>query len=160
MTHPEWGIERSGAPVPDEGPGHPQVRGSVRHRKPAQRRRHPLRWFLLAITLLLVVVIATVAWVGVDALRARGELEAAATQVHVLQGQVEKGDRLAAAATLKSMQRYAASAQAGTHGPQWSAARVLPWIGPNVVAVQTVSEVIDGLAVRALPALMDATSLV
>jgi hypothetical protein len=37
---------------------------------------------------------------------------------------------------------------------------VLPWIGPNVKAVQTVSEVIDGLAVNALPTLMDATSLV
>ena len=55
---------------------------------------------------------------------------------------------------------YAASAQAATHGPHWSAVRVLPWIGHNVTAVQTVSEVIDGLAVDALPALMDATSLV
>ena len=55
---------------------------------------------------------------------------------------------------------YAASAQAATHGPHWSAVRVLPWIGHNVTAVQTVSEVIDSLAVDALPALMDATSLV
>src|SRR5665811_2178010 len=35
-----------------------------------------------------------------------------------------------------------------------------PWLGPNVVAVQTVSEIIDGLAVDALPSLMEATSLV
>jgi hypothetical protein len=107
-----------------------------------------------------VAVIAVVAWVGVDALRARGELKAAATQVQLLQGQVVKGDRKAAAATLKSMQSYAAAASSRTHGPHWSAVRVLPWIGPNVTAVQTVSEVIDGLAVHALPALMDATSLV
>ena len=155
MTRPTWEPGYSAAGVPEEGSV-----TSVRHRKPAQRRRHPLRWFLLTITLLLIVVIAAVAWVGMDALRARGELEAAATQVHVLQGQVEKGDRKAAAATLKSMQRHAASAKAATHGPHWSAVRALPWIGPNVVAVQTVSEVIDGLAVRALPSLMEATSLV
>jgi hypothetical protein len=112
------------------------------------------------VLLLAVVVIAGLAWVGVDALRARGELKAAATQVKVLQGQVAKGDRKKAAVTLRSLQEHAAAARAGTHGPHWSVARVLPWLGPNVGAVQTVSEVIDGLATGALPALMDATSLV
>jgi len=155
VTSPTGGPEYSATGVPEEGSA-----TSVRHRKPAKRRRRPLRWILFGVALLLVVGIVAVAWVGVDALRARGDLKAAATQVHVLQGQVEKGDRKAAAATLKSMQRHAAEAKAATHGPHWSAVRALPWIGPNVVAVQTVSEVIDGLAVRALPSLMEATSLV
>ena len=119
-----------------------------------------LRRLLFILTLLLAVVTAVVVWVGVDALKARGELKAAATQVHVLQGQVEKGDRTGAKVTLKSLQAHAATAQAETDGPQWSVVRALPWIGPNVRAVQTVSEVIDGLAVNALPTLMDATSLV
>ena len=119
-----------------------------------------LRRLLFILTLLLAVVTAVVVWVGVDALKARGELKAAATQVHVLQGQVEKGDRTGAKVTLKSLQAHAAAAQAQTDGPQWSVVRALPWIGPNVRAVQTVSEVIDGLAVNALPTLMDATSLV
>jgi len=119
-----------------------------------------LRRLLFILILLLAVVTAVVVWVGVDALKARGELKAAATQVHVLQGQVEKGDRTGAKVTLKSLQAHAATAQAETDGPQWSVVRALPWIGPNVRAVQTVSEVIDGLAVNALPTLMDATSLV
>jgi hypothetical protein len=119
-----------------------------------------LRRLLFILTLLLAVVTAAVVWVGVDALKARGELKAAATQVHVLQGQVEKGDRRGAKVTLKSLQAHAAAAQAQTDGPQWSVVRALPWVGPNVRAVQTVSEVIDGLAVNALPTLMDATSLV
>ena len=154
VTRPTWGPEYSATGVPEGGP---DVLRSERHRRPAQRKRHPYRWFLLTAALLLI---ATVAWVGVDALRARDELNAAAAQVHVLQGQVVKGDRKAAAVTLKSLQTYAASAREDTHGPHWSAARVLPWLGPNVVAVQTVSEVIDGLATEALPTLMDATSLV
>jgi len=58
------------------------------------------------------------------------------------------------------MQDHAAKAQAGTHGLPWSAARVMPSLGLNVRAVQTVAEVIDGLATNALPTLMDATSLV
>ena len=42
----------------------------------------------------------------------------------------------------------------------WSALGALPWLGPNITAVQAVSEVVDGLAVDALPGLMDATELV
>ena len=155
MTRPTWEPGYSAAGVPEEGSA-----TSVRHRKPAQSQHRARRRVLITITLLLIVVIAAVAWVGVDALRARGDLKAAARQVHVLQGQVEKGDRKAAAATLKSMQQHAAEAKAATHGPHWSAVRALPWIGHNVIAVQTVSEVIDGLAVRALPSLMEASSLV
>ena len=158
MTHPQWGTQWS-ASLPEESPYQPDAETRMRHRRRRQRRRI-VRWVLLAVALLVVVVIAAVAWVGVDALRARGELDAAAKQVHVLQGQVEKGDRKAAAATLKSMQQYAAAARDDTHGPHWSAVAALPWLGPNVRAVQTVSEVIDGLATDALPTLMDATSLV
>lgn len=160
MTHPGWGNQWSTAAVPDEGPEHPEVQRRMRQRERSHRMRRNLRWILLVVVLMLLVVIAGVAWVGVDALRARGELKTAAAEVHVLQGQVEKGDRQGAAATLKSLQQNAAAAQAGTHGPHWSATRALPWLGHNVTAVQTVSEVVDGLAVDALPALMDATSLV
>jgi len=123
-------------------------------------RRRTLRWVLLALSLLLVGGLAVVAWVGVDAVRARAELKAAAAQVKVLQAQVEKGDRADAKVTLTSLQAHASAARARTHGPQWSAVGVLPVLGPNVTAVQAVSEVIDGLAVKALPTLMDATALV
>ena len=115
---------------------------------------------MLAVALLLVVLFAAVAWIGLDALHARADLKAAAGQVRVLQSQVAKGDKKAAAVTLTSLQRHAASARASTHGPQWTAGRALPWLGPNIAAVQTVSEVIDGLAKNAMPTLINATSLV
>ena len=115
---------------------------------------------MLAVALLLVVLFAAVAWIGLDALHARADLKAAAGQVRVLQSQVAKGDKKAAAVTLTSLQRHAASARASTHGPQWTAGRALPWLGPNIAAVQTVSEVIDGLAKNAMPSLINATSLV
>ena len=115
---------------------------------------------MLAVALLLVVLFAAVAWIGLDALHARADLKAAAGQVCVLQSQVAKGDKKAAAVTLTSLQRHAASARASTHGPQWTAGRALPWLGPNIAAVQTVSEVIDGLAKNAMPSLINATSLV
>lgn len=149
-----------GAPAPDGAAdllGRPQAGdGGAPHR----RRPRTLRRVLLVVLLLLVAVTAVVAWVGLDALRARRELTTAAAQVEVLQAQVEKGDRTGAAATLTSLQRHASTARDSTHGPQWSVVRAVPWLGPNIAAVQTVSEVVDTLAVNALPTLMDATALV
>ena len=145
---PDGGADLLGGVQPPAGSAH------------ARRRPRTLRRVLLGILLLLVGVTAVVAWVGVDALRARGELKAAAAQVTVLQAEVEKGDRPGAAATLASLQDHASAARASTHGPHWSAVRAVPWLGPNVAAVQAVSEVVDGLAVNALPTLMDATELV
>jgi len=110
--------------------------------------------------LLLLVVFAAAAWIGVDGQHARADLKSAATQVRVLQAQVARGDRKAGAATLRSLQKHAAAARAHTHGPQWSAGRAVPWLGPNIHAVQTVSEVIDDLSLKAMPALLNATSLV
>jgi uncharacterized protein DUF4012 len=149
-----------GAPSPDGAAdllqGFRPDDGSARGR----RRPRTLHRVLLALLLLLVAAVAVLAWVGVDAVRARNELTAAAAQVTTLRGQVEQGDRRAAAATLTSLQAHASAARAGTHGPQWSVVRAVPWLGPNIAAVQTVSEVVDGLAVNALPTLMDATALV
>ena len=162
MTNPGWGTEWSGGAIPEDSPDDRDTRRSLQRKKSRRSRqvRRTVRRILFTVTLLLALAIVAVAWVGVDALGARSELKAAATGVQVLKGEVEKGDRKDAAVTIKSLQRHAAAAQAKTHGPQWSVVGVLPWIGPNVNAVQTVSEVIDGLAVKALPALMDATSLV
>lgn len=118
------------------------------------------RRILLGLGVLAAVVVAGLVWVGVDALSARDELKVAATQVRVLQDQVEKGDRTGAAATITSLQGHAGRALARTHGWNWSVVRRLPWIGADVRAVQTVSEVIDRLATGALPSLIDASSLV
>ncbi len=109
---------------------------------------------------LLLVLLGWGAWLGVDGLRARSELLAGARLVTTLQDQVLAGDRDAATATLTALQGHADEAQDRTHGPHWSAARVLPWVGDDVRAVQTVAEVVDSLATDALPGLMDATELV
>ena len=42
----------------------------------------------------------------------------------------------------------------------WSLAGVLPWVGVNSRAVQSVADAVDELAQDALPALMEATSMV
>lgn len=106
------------------------------------------------------MLLVGVVWLGLDALRARDELQTAAGLVRELQAQVLAGDREPAAATLDRLQEHAAAAVDAAHGPHWSVAGALPLVGPNVRAVQVVSEVVDGLARRALPGLLEATELV
>ncbi|WP_182111836.1 DUF4012 domain-containing protein [Actinotalea sp. JY-7876] len=129
-----------------------------RHASAARRRRR--RPVLTAVQCLLVLLVAWAGWLALDALRAREELLTAAGLVTQLQDQVLAGDRAAAETTLADLQDHSDRAMAAAHGPHWSAASVLPWVGPNVRAVQVVSEVVDGLADRALPGLMDATAIV
>ncbi|WP_199424932.1 DUF4012 domain-containing protein [Actinotalea solisilvae] len=143
--------------VRDDPPVRHATGASVRARRRPSTRRTVTTALVVAVPVLLV---AWAAWLGLDALRARSELQSAAALVTTLQQQVLDGDRAAAGATLADLQDHASRAHDAAHGPHWSAARVLPWVGPNVAAVQVVSEVVDGLAVRALPGLMDATALV
>ena len=110
--------------------------------------------------MLLVLVVGWAAWLAVDALRARAALVEAATLVDLLEEQVRSGDRPASEETLAVLQDRASTAQRATHGPHWWLAGFLPLVGEDVRAVQTVSEVVDGLAQRALPGLMDASALV
>ncbi len=138
--------------------GGPRVRREDRPRRraagPARRRA------AVALGLVAAVLLGWAAWLAADAVRARTELEAAAARVQVLQTQVLAGDLAGATATLDALQTHATTARSSTHGPHWTAARALPVLGPTVRAVQTVSDVVDDLALDALPALMDATALV
>lgn len=131
--------------------------GGRHHRRASSNRR---RRALLALSGLVAVLLVGVVWLGLDALRARDELQTAAGLVRELQAQVLDGDRDSAATTLDRLQEHAAAAVDSAHGPHWSVAAALPVVGPNVRAVQLVSEVVDGLAQRALPGLLAATELV
>ncbi|MFC8190591.1 DUF4012 domain-containing protein [Cellulomonas sp. NPDC057328] len=107
-----------------------------------------------------VLVLGAGAWFAMDALKARDSLEAAAADVARLQEHVAAGDVAAAEVVVPDLQRNAQDARERTDGPLWSLAGALPWAGPNVEAVQTVAQVVDGLAQRALPPLVQATTVV
>lgn len=107
-----------------------------------------------------LLLLGAVASLGFDALRARDAAAAAKTEVRTLQSQVEVGDTAGASATLVGLQAHARTAYLRTHGPLWSAVAVVPWVGADVRAVQTVSSVVDNLAAHVLPSLMQATDLV
>ncbi|WP_421732392.1 DUF4012 domain-containing protein [Cellulomonas sp.] len=159
MTHPGWGSDWDGQPVP-EAPQHPET---VRRRRTSyvrERRRRTVHRVLLGCGLALLVVVGLGVWLVTDALRAAGALEAARADVKDLQAQVTAGDSAAADKTLVQLQAHSSTAARSTRGPAWTLAGVLPWVGPNVRAVHTVADAVDDLAQNALPSLMQATTLV
>jgi hypothetical protein len=134
---------------------------TARHLSRVERvRPRRRRWVLAGLGGLAAVLAVWAGWLGVDAQRARAELLEAAQLVVAMQDQVMAGDRDAAAQTLVQVQEHAAAALEATHGPHWSAAAALPWVGPDIRAVQTASEVVDSLAVDVLPSLVDVAATV
>ncbi len=152
MTQPHEEPDPSGA-LPRHAADHKRRRNTPTHH---QNRRRVLAVGGVVVLLLL----AAVASLGFDALRARAAATAAKTEVGMLQSQVETGDVTAASTTLAGLQAHARTAYLQTHGLLWSAVGLVPWVGRDVRAVQTVSTVVDNLAAHVLPSLIKATDLV
>jgi hypothetical protein len=100
------------------------------------------------VTVIVVLLALFFLW---QASRANSALRLAASQAQVLQDQIVAGDNASATRTLHDLQASAGRAQSSTAGPLWDVGAKVPFLGKNVAAVQTVSEVIDDIATDALP---------
>ncbi|MEC5183010.1 hypothetical protein RCH12_000453 [Cryobacterium sp. MP_3.1] len=101
---------------------------------------------LLSILSAVVVVLGLTAWVGVRALLARGELEAAIPLAMTMQNQVVSGDGASAKLTGDKLGIRASSAASLTSDPIWRAFEALPALGPNLAVVRELAAVVHGLA--------------
>ena len=88
---------------------------------------------------------------ALQAAQANTALRLAANQSEVLQNQIVAGDVEGAKATLSGLQASTERARAKTSGPLWDIGSHVPYFGKNVSAVQTVAEVVDDVATRAMP---------
>ena len=95
---------------------------------------------------LLFVVLAAATWVGARAVLAKGELESAIPLASKIQGQIVNGDGAAAEITAAELGSHSANAARLTSDPVWRAFEVVPFLGPNLVAVRQVSAVVAGVA--------------
>lgn len=98
---------------------------------------------------MLVGVVAAVAWIGVRALLAKSELEAAQDQFGTLKKQALAFDAKGAAATLDEVAGHTSRADTFTWDPIWRLAEFVPLVGPNLTAVRELAGVtnqtIDGV---------------
>jgi len=158
VTHPGWSGWTGGQVAPEAPADQARIRRRLVDEARARRRRI-VRRVLIGLGVLVLLVVVAGVLVGLDAMRARDALTAAASEVQTLQSQVRAGDAAGAATTLTALQAHSAKARTATNGPLWRFAVSLPKLGADAIAVQTVSEVVDDLATRALPALMNASTI-
>lgn len=120
--------------------------------RPAQRRR---RWRAVWITLalILIVVLAALAWLAFRALTVKNELGAAQQLVTSLDDGTPVGERL------ERIGGHAEAAAEATADPVWHVFEFVPFVGDNLRAVRLASESLDLLAndvaVPALAAMTD-----
>ncbi|MCI4658231.1 DUF4012 domain-containing protein [Cryobacterium zhongshanensis] len=98
----------------------------------------------------LVLLIAVVAWVGVRAYLAKGELEAALPLAAQIQAQVVAGDGGTAQTTARALSDRSSSAAALTSDPVWRAFEGIPLLGPNLTVVRQLAAATDDIAQRAV----------
>lgn len=110
----------------------------VRH---APRRRLTL-WILLGV---LLVVTAAGLWVGVRGVAAADELSTARSLASGLQEEMAAGNSADAAVRLERMGTHTAAALALTSDPVWQTMELLPFAGPNLVAVRESARAVDDM---------------
>lgn len=156
MTHEKWGSQWQMPEGAGRGPvGTAGSAGGSTRRHARARRRSATRRVLLSVTGVLVLVVGWGAWLAVDGLRAYDDLQTAAGLVSTFEEQALAGDAAQSSATLAELQDHAMAARESLHGPHWWLATKVPRLGENVEAVQVVSEVVDDLAQRTLPSLLE-----
>jgi hypothetical protein len=127
---------------------------------PDQKKRRPGRRKAMVLTAagLVVVLIVGAGWVGVQGWRAKGHLQTAAGLFVELQQQIRAGEVTAAKGTLAALQVETTAARDETDGANWSLAGKMPFVGDDMSAVRTVAKVLDDLAGKGLPAMLDVAS--
>lgn len=111
-------------------------------RTPRAPVRTVLLWTCLALGLLAV---ATALWVGLRGAAAADELRSAKTVAYALRDQILAGDADAATASSATLAGHTSRAVELTSDPVWRAAELLPFAGPNLVAVAQSASVLDVL---------------
>jgi hypothetical protein len=124
----------------------------------ARQARRRKRWIWGTAAGLAVVLAVGAGLVGLQGVRAKGHLQTAAGLFVQLQQQIRDADVAAAKGTLAALQVETKAAKEETGGIGWTVAGWLPFLGDDLRAVRTVSAVLDDLAGRGLPALLDVAS--
>jgi hypothetical protein len=119
-------------------------------RSSAPGRVPPRRIALIVVGSLLALFVIAIAWVGIRAVLAKNELEAAVPLASTLQSQIIAGDTKAADASAARLTARASSAAGYTSDPVWRAFESVPVLGSNFTAVRELAAVVDGLSKNGL----------
>src|SRR5690606_36873836 len=82
-----------------------------------------------------------------SALEARRELTSATSTISTFAGQMVSGDTEGARTSVAQLTQSSSAARQQTSGWVWRAFEILPFVGDDLAAVRTVTEVVDDLVV-------------
>jgi hypothetical protein len=133
-----------------------QAASSRRARRGGSRARRARAGRLTAIVLgtLLISAIATTAWIASRALTAAEHLTTAQNLAGDIQNTLTT-DPAAATTTATRLAEHTAAARAATDDPLYTVATRLPWIGPQLHALATITTTLDDLTRTGLTPLLD-----
>nr|WP_274636874.1 DUF4012 domain-containing protein [Microbacterium bovistercoris] len=103
------------------------------------------KWLVWGLAAAVVVVVAAVAWVGVRAVMAKGELEAATASVGGLQAAVNDQNLSKLQQIAEDVGPRVQRAAELTGDPIWRATEVVPVLGNNLAAARVASAELDAL---------------
>lgn len=122
-----------------------------------RRRRRPRHPALVGILVALgVILLFTIAWIGVRGFLAQRALTDAIPAAERVKSAIGTGDMAAAARAAEDLSRQTHEAAALTSDPIWVSVETVPWLGPNLAAVRTAAAASDDVASRVVRPLVAA----
>lgn len=118
-------------------------------------KRLASRWWLWTIIGIVLVIVATGAWVGVRGIQAKKDLEAALPIAQTGKAQLLAKDIAGARATFAKMTPKVAEAKQLTSDPVWRVAELLPVFGSNLAAMRKLSSATDTIVQGAVEPLLN-----
>lgn len=108
--------------------------------------------------LLVLLLVAAVAWVGVRGFLAYGHARDAAAGLQKMRAAIEAGDIATARSDLGYVQDDTRAAARLTSDPVWQAFGAFPFGGQNFAAVTTAAQASNQVTLQGIPALLDAAA--
>src|SRR5665213_2154290 len=112
-------------------PHHMTRRAAMAHAKRRNRRSILKRWWFWLL-IVVIIVLACGIWIGIRALQAKSDLEAAIPMVTTLKTQILAQNTKGANATLDKLAPKVEQARKLTSDPIWRASEILPVLGRNL----------------------------
>lgn len=120
------------------------------------KRKKRIRMMLIVIGALLLTIAALAAWLGLSALKAKNEVEAAIQAASRIQSQVQAGDTDKAQASIEAFSQHIDATYAQTKQPVWKLATLVPYYGSDVKAARDMVHILEDVSNNALPKLAKA----
>ncbi len=111
-----------------------------------QKRRRRILITGIWSTVVAIIILGCVAWLGARAVTIQSELKAAIALLPDLKTNIAANDAGAAAGTVEALALHTGAARDAANDPLWKAASVLPFLGPNMQAANEVATSADDVA--------------